>query len=79
LCKDCLTLHVDNFDPDSFVWILERLDFPYVPSEWNAIRDKEFAKKGRRMNGKDVIGKYLSKMRLNQFKKYRYADSAAAC
>jgi len=40
MCKDCLTMHVDNFNPETFTWILEKADFPYVPAEWNAIRDK---------------------------------------
>ena len=30
MCKLCLTAHVDNFDPSTFVWILEKLDVPYI-------------------------------------------------
>ena len=33
LCKDCLTMHIDNFDPSTYLWILEDLDIPYVPEE----------------------------------------------
>ena len=25
-CKDCMTLHLDNFDPSTFLWIIEELD-----------------------------------------------------
>lgn len=65
LCKKCLTAHIDNFNPETFTWILEKLDFPYVPSEWNSLRDKAFAKNPK-LNGMSVFGKYVSKMRLNQ-------------
>ncbi len=75
MCKDCLTMHVDNFNPETFTWILEKADFPYVPAEWNAIRDKQFAKKGDKMTGTSVLGKYLSRIRLNQFKGCGWADS----
>ena len=40
MCKECLTMHVNNFDEDTYVWILKEADFPYVPEEWNAIREK---------------------------------------
>ena len=75
MCKECLTMHVDNFNPETFTWILEKADFPYVPAEWNAIRDKQFAKKGSKMTGTSVLGKYLSRIRLNQFKGCGWADS----
>lgn len=76
MCKACLTLHVDNFDQDTFLWILEKMDVPYVPAEWNVLRDKAYAKNPTKMNGMSVLGKYLSKMRLKQWKKYSWADSA---
>ena len=78
MCKECLTMHVDNYNEDTYLWIIQEADLPWVPSEWNAIREKEYAKKGRKMNGMSVIGKYFSKMRLNQFKKYNWATSAEA-
>ena len=78
MCKQCLTMHVDNYNEDTFLWIIEQADLPWVPSEWNAIRQKQYAKKGRKMNGMSVVGKYFSKMRLNQWKKYNWATSAEA-
>ena len=78
LCKNCLTMHIDNFNPDTFLWILKDMDFPYVPEEWNVIRDKAFSAaemKGKALNGMSVFGKYLSKMRIKQFKDYGWADS----
>jgi hypothetical protein len=54
------------------------MDVPYVPVEWNVLRDKAFEKAGHnlaKMNGMSVFGKYLSKMRLNQFKDKHWSDS----
>ena len=74
-CKGCLTLHVDNFDEETFLWILQQADVPYVPNQWNVLRDKAYAKNPNKMNGMSVIGKYLSKMKLKQWSKYTWADS----
>lgn len=74
LCKKCLTMHIDNFAPDTFVWLLEKIDVPYVPEEWNVLRDKAFAKNPN-LNGMSVFGKYLSKMKLKQWKQYGWADT----
>ena len=40
LCKKCLTMHINNFDPSTFLWLLEKMDVPYVPEEWNTLRDR---------------------------------------
>lgn len=74
-CKACLTMHIDNFDPSTFLYILEDMDVPWLPWEWNTLRDKAYAKNPSKMNGLSVIGKYLSKMRLKQHKDQRWADS----
>lgn len=74
-CKACITLHIDNFEPETFLWILQKADVPYVPQEWNVLRDKAYAKNPYKMNGMSVIGKYLSKMKLKQWKSYGWADS----
>ena len=75
LCKKCLTMHIDNFNEETFLWVLEMLDVPYIPEEWNVLRDKAYAKDPFKMNGMSVIGKYLSKMKLKQWKEYGWADS----
>ena len=30
MCKDCLCMQVDNFKPDTFLWLLKKMDVPYV-------------------------------------------------
>ena len=75
MCKNCLTMHVDNFDENTFLWILQEADVPYIPQEWNVLRDRAYAKDPMKMNGMSVIGKYLSKMKLKQWRQYGWADS----
>lgn len=75
LCKKCLTAHIDNFNPDTYLWLLEKMDVPYIPTEWNVLRDRAYAKDPTKMNGMSVFGKYLSKMKLKQWKQYGWADT----
>lgn len=74
MCKKCLTMHIDNFEPDTFLWLLEKMDVPYIPEEWNVLRDRAYAKDPHKMNGMSVFGKYLSKMKLKQWKAYGWVD-----
>ena len=75
MCKACMTMHIDNFNPDTFLWLLEKMDVPYIPAEWNTLRDRAYAKDPVKMNGASVFGKYISKMKLIQWKKYGWADT----
>ena len=75
MCKKCLTMHIDNFDPSTYLWLLEKMDVPYIPEEWNVLRDRIFAKDPSKMNGMSVFGKYLSKMKLKQWKDYHWEDT----
>lgn len=77
LCKKCLTMHVDPFNSDTFLWLLEKMDVPYIPQEWNVLRDKDFAKDPNKVNGMAIFGKYLSKMKLKQWNNYGWADTEA--
>lgn len=75
LCKNCLTMHINNWEPDTFLWLLEKFDVPYIPQEWNVLRDRAYAKDPKKMNSTSVFGKYLSKMKLKQWKNFTWADS----
>lgn len=75
LCKKCLTMHLNSFEPDTFLWLMEKMDIPYIPAEWNVVRDKAYAKNPTNMNHMAVFGKYLSKMKLKQWNKYTWADT----
>lgn len=73
-CKKCLTMHVDNWNPETFLWILQEADVPYVQEEWNKLMVK-YAKDPAKINGTTIMGRYLAKMRLNQWNKYRWDDT----
>ena len=77
LCKSCLTMHVNNFEPDTYMWLLEKFDVPYIEAEWNVLRDRAYQKDPYKMTGMSVFGKYLSKMKLKQWNKYGWADTEA--
>lgn len=77
MCKECMTMHIDNFDESTYLWILKAADVPYVPGEWFSIRNAAYAKNPDKVNGMSVLGKYLSKMKLKQWKKYTWADTDA--
>jgi type II restriction/modification system DNA methylase subunit YeeA len=51
------------------------MDVPYIPAEWGVLRQKAFDKNPDKMDGMSVFGKYLSKMKLNQWNKYSWADT----
>ena len=75
-CKKCMTMFVDNWNPQTFLWILQEADVPYIPEEW----DKLLASYGRdktKVTGMTIIGRYFSKMRLVQFKDFRWNDTEA--
>lgn len=75
LCKKCLTMHIDIFDPSTYIWLLEKMDVPYIEVEWNTLRDAAYAKNPLKINAMSVFGKYLSKMRLKQWKNYHWEDT----
>lgn len=74
-CKKCITLHVDNWNPDTFLWILQECDVPYIPDEWQKLL-ASYAKDPTKVTGMTILGRYLSKMRLKQFKDYRWNDTS---
>ena len=74
ICKKCITMHIDNFNPETYTWILQECDVPYIPQEWHALLAK-FGKDKSKMTGLSIFGRYLSKMKLLQYKDYRWKDN----
>lgn len=74
-CKDCITMHVDNWNADTFMWILQECDVPYVPDEWNKLL-ASYGKDPTSVKGTTILGRYLSKMKLKQFKDFSWKDTA---
>lgn len=74
ICKKCLTMHVDNWNPETYKWILQEIDVPYIKEEWNSLLEK-YGKDPKKVTGLTIIGRYLSKMKLKQWNKYTWADT----
>ena len=73
-CKKCITMHVDNWVPNSYLWILQECDVPYVPEEWYKLIEK-YGKDKAKVTGMTILGRYLSKMKLKQYGDYRWKDT----
>ena len=75
ICKECLLEHVDNNDPETFKWILERYDIPYNERLWVGRANKEYLANPGRFGPASVIGKYMRDMKMAQYKRFGYKDS----
>ena len=73
-CKKCITMHVDNWNPETYLWILQEADVPYIADEWNKLM-MSYARDGKKTSGMTILGRYLSKMKLKQFRDYRWKDN----
>lgn len=73
-CKKCLTRHVNNYEPDTFLWILKELDVPYVEQKW-ATEVQRNCTDPSKVNGTSVLGPYLRTMKLRQWNTYRWDDT----
>lgn len=47
---------------------------PYIPEEWNKLLYK-YGKNRKDVSGKTILGRYISKMKLNQWKDFRWKDT----
>lgn len=74
ICKKCLTKDINNYNPETYLWILQECDVPYIPEEWNKLLyycDKNKSE----LNGMTILGRYLAKMKLKAFMNWRWADT----
>lgn len=75
MCKDCLCMHIDNKDPDTFLWILKEFDVPYVEHKWIELCNDSYLKNPQKYGPKSVIGKYIRTMGMAQYRDFHYADT----
>lgn len=75
MCKDCTLMHVNIWQPETFLWLLEKYDLPWLPWEWESLREKAYIKNPKKKNDTTVFGKYLALMKLKQHKGQTWADS----
>ena len=74
ICKKCLTMHVNNWEPSTYQNILQIIDVPFIESEWNALLER-YGKDPKKLTSVSIIGRYLAKMKLKQYSDYNYADT----
>lgn len=71
-CKKCLTLRVDLDSPSSIYRILEEIDIPYIPSEFETLKQRYG---GQKNSNQSVLGRYIGKMKLAQYSDLRWSDT----
>lgn len=76
VCKKCLTMHVNNWEPDTFMDILEKLDIPYVKQQWDALLERYGSDPNKPLKGTSILGRYISTMKLSQYAPYRFKHTA---
>ncbi len=75
-CKKCLTMHVDNWDPETYKWILEECDVPYVKEKWDNLLEKWLENHDpKKITGLSILGKFLSSMKIKPWGDKRWADT----
>ena len=74
VCKKCFTMHLNNWEPSSITPLLEIMDVPYIPEEWEALLQR-YGQDPKKTSQTAIFGRYLSKMKLKQFSEYRFVDS----
>ncbi len=67
ICKDCIREQLDIYDTNTFFWVLQELDIPFIEAEWNSILE--------RYNDKTVLGRYIARMNLMGFRGFSWKDS----
>ena len=75
LCKDCLCQYIDNRKPETFKWILEMFDVPYIEKKWTQIANEKYKRNPGKFGPKSVIGTYLRTMNMMQYRDFHYSDS----
>jgi len=72
-CKKCFTMHINIREASSFLPLLEKLDIPFIDYEW----DKLVEKYGNnpKTTSTAIFGRYVAKMKLQQFNKYKFEDT----
>lgn len=66
--KDALYETIDNNNPNSFIPILQILDYPYIKYEWDRLMDKYGS-------NAHILGRYCSIMRLKAYQVFGFDDS----
>lgn len=80
-CKKCMASMIDLNSYSTILPVLEEIDIPYIPYEFESLKDRYMftEKDGKRVRNpncnQSILGKYIGKMKLAQYKEYTYADT----
>lgn len=74
VCKKMVTMNVDNWNPETFLPILQECDVPYIPKIWNN-KLATYGKDRSKVSGMTIIGRYLSTMKIKPNDKWRWKDT----
>ena len=53
---------------------MQEVDVPYIPDEWNGLLAR-YGTDRRKVTGTTILGRYLSKMKLKQYRDWRWKDT----
>lgn len=73
-CKKCFTMHIDMDDPATVMPLLEEMNIPFIPREWNNLVAKY--RNNTKTTVTAIFGRYVAKMKLIQYRDYVYEDTA---
>lgn len=65
--KEDILKTIDVYNPDSFCPYLQAMDYPYIEEEWKRLIS---------IYGRNILGRYIAKMRLKGFRGFSWSDSA---
>lgn len=74
-CKKCITMHVNVHEPSTLYHILEKIDIPFMPSEWENLVSRYAAGDPKKNKATSIVGRYISKMKLAQYAGNSWADT----
>ena len=79
MCKDCLLQEVDDRDPETFLWILEGFDVPYVEGLWQDIAVTAYNRDPIKYNHKtSVLGRYIRSGNMKPWRQWGWKDTDKA-
>ena len=66
MCKNCFYTQHDSARPQTFMWMFEEYDIPFIAEEWQRTYECDI---------KHTFGKYLSRMKLAAYRNFGFKDS----
>ena len=80
-CKKCMASMIDLNSYSTILPVLKEINIPYIPAEFESLKERYlFTEKNGQLvrnpnANQTILGKYIGKMKLLQFKDYNYEDT----